>query len=51
MQGTSCLVVLIGAQTAGRNWINYEIEKAWRERKGIAGIFIHKLQDQAQRTT
>ena len=45
LQGTTCAVVLIGHQTAGRKWINYEIRKAWRDRKGVFGIHIHKLKD------
>ena len=41
----SCLVVLIGATTSGRKWINYEIEKAHELKKGIVGIYIHGLKD------
>lgn len=41
----SCLVVLIGATTSGRKWINYEIEKAYELHKGIVGIYIHGLKD------
>lgn len=41
----SCLVVLIGATTSGRKWINYEIEKAYELKKGIVGIYIHGLKD------
>lgn len=41
----SCLVVLIGATTSGRKWINYEIEKAYELKKGIVGIYIHNLKD------
>lgn len=41
----SCLVVLIGATTSGRKWINYEIEKAHELKKGIVGIHIHGLKD------
>jgi hypothetical protein len=33
MQGRSCVVVLIGQHTAGRKWINYEIQRAGRTRK------------------
>lgn len=36
----SCIVVLVGATTAGRKWINYEIEKAYELKKGIVGIYI-----------
>jgi hypothetical protein len=43
--GKSVAIVLIGANTAGRRWINYEIQKAWAERKGVLGIHIHNLKD------
>lgn len=45
MQGRSALVVLIGANTAGRPWINYEIEHAWNTRMGVLGIYISGLRD------
>ncbi len=45
MAKRSCLVVLIGATTCGRKWIDYEIEKAYELNKGIVGIYIHKLKD------
>lgn len=43
--GRSCAVVLVGANTAGRKWIKYEIEKAWNDGKGVVGIHIHNLLD------
>lgn len=43
--GKSCTVVLIGAQTAGRPWIKYEIESSWKNNKGLFGIYIHRLKD------
>ena len=45
MAKRSCLVVLIGATTSGRKWINYEIEKAYELNKGIVGIYIYGLKD------
>lgn len=45
MKGKSCVVVLIGANTAGRKWINYEIKKGWNDGKGLLGIHIHNLKD------
>jgi len=45
MDGKSCVVVLIGANTAGRKWINYEIIKGWDDGKGVVGIHIHGLKD------
>jgi hypothetical protein len=45
MDGKSCVIVLIGANTAGRKWINYEIDKGWDEGKGVVGVYIHNLKD------
>jgi hypothetical protein len=45
LDGKSCAVVLIGSNTAGRKWINYEIEKAWNSKKGVLGIYIHRLKN------
>lgn len=39
----SCLVVLIGSETASRKWVKYEIEKAWNDGKAVLGIYIHNL--------
>ncbi len=47
LSGRSCAVVLIGKDTAGRKWINYEIKKAWDESKGLLGIHIHNLKNLA----
>lgn len=43
MKMRSCIVVLIGSNTASRKWVQYEIEQAWRLGKGIVGIYIHNL--------
>lgn len=43
LEGRSCLVVLIGSQTAGRKWINHEIIQAWNKGIGVFGIHIHRL--------
>ena len=51
MEGRSCVVVLIGSQTARRKWINYEIEKGWNDGKGVVGIYIHRLKDQEGKQT
>jgi len=45
LDGTSVAIVLIGANTAGRKWIGYEIKKAWADKKGLLGIHIHNLKD------
>lgn len=53
MGGKSCVVVLIGANTAGRKWITHEIIKGWDEKKGVVGVYIHNLlnsdQDQSSK--
>lgn len=46
ISGTSCLVVLVGKETASRPWVRYEIRRAWAEEKGVVGIRIHNLKDQ-----
>ena len=43
MQHRSCVIVLIGEATAGRPWVDYEIKKAWSDKKGLFGIYIHNL--------
>ena len=29
MQNRSCVIVLVGEETSNRQWVKYEIEKAW----------------------
>ncbi len=43
MSYRSCVVVLVGEETANRKWCKYEIEKAWKDGKGLVGIYIHNL--------
>lgn len=45
MKGRSCTVVLIGSNTAGRKWINYEISESWNKGMGVVGIHIHGLKN------
>lgn len=51
MRGKQCLVVLVGVRTAGRKWVRYEIERAWRAGLGILAIHIHNLKDRDGRRT
>lgn len=44
---TSVTVVFIGSQTAGRKYINYEIQKSLDRGNGLVGIQIHELKNQA----
>lgn len=48
MEYRSCTVVLIGANTADRKWINHEITKSWGDGMGVVGIYIHGLQNSGQ---
>lgn len=43
MKGKSCVIVLIGTDTHKRPWVKYEIEKAWKDGKGLLGIHVHNL--------
>lgn len=40
-----CVVVLIGENTYQSEWVDYEIRKAWNDKKGLVGIYIHNLKD------
>lgn len=45
MKYKSAVVVLVGAQTAQRRWVKYEIGYAWDNRKPLVGVRIHGLAD------
>jgi hypothetical protein len=45
MNYRSCVVVLVGEETANRKWVKHEIQKAWKDGKGLLGIYIHNLKD------
>lgn len=45
MSGKSCVILLVGENTAGRKWIKHEVSKAWEDGRGIFGIYIHNLKD------
>lgn len=45
MKGKKCLVVLVGANTAGRRWVKHEIKKAWKDGLGVLAIHIHNLKN------
>lgn len=47
LKGTTVTVVLIGAQTAQRRWVTYEIEESYKRGNGLLGIYIHKIEDQS----
>jgi len=41
----SAVVVLVGTNTASSGWVDYEIRKAWDDRRPLVGIRIHGLRD------
>ncbi|WP_420560554.1 TIR domain-containing protein [Tepidicaulis sp.] len=45
MTGKSCVVVLVGSDTANRRWVLHEISKGWNDGKGILAIRVNKLLD------
>ncbi len=47
---TSVTVVLIGAETAERDWVDHEIRKSWERGNGLLGVRIHNVKDQDSKT-
>lgn len=45
LEGTSVTVVLIGAETANRKYVDYEIEKSIERGNGLLGLRIHNIKD------
>lgn len=45
MNGTSVTVVLIGAETASRQWIIYELTQSLLKGNSLLGVYIHKNKD------
>jgi hypothetical protein len=50
LEYTSVTVVCIGSQTAGRTYIDYEIDQSIARGNGIVAVQIHNLKDQAGHT-
>ncbi len=45
LRGTSCTVVLFGAETHLREWVRYEIKRSYQLKKGMLAIDIHNVRD------
>lgn len=45
MHGKTCVVVLVGADTANRPWILHEIATGWNDKRAVLGIRIDRLLD------
>jgi hypothetical protein len=50
LEGTSVTVVLIGARTAQRQYVSYEIARSISQGNGLLGIFIHNIKDKSGRS-
>ncbi len=50
LNGTSVTVILIGAETASRPWVKYEIEKSIERGNGLLGIHICNIKNLEERT-
>jgi len=50
LSGTSVTVVLIGAETSQRSFVDYEIEQSIARGNGLLGIYITGIKDQNGKT-
>jgi len=48
---TTVTTVLIGAETANRDWVDYEIKKSIERGNGLLGIYIDQIKDQYGKTS
>jgi hypothetical protein len=45
LMNTSVTVVLIGPETAERDWVDYEIRQSWKRGNALLGVRIHGLKN------
>lgn len=50
LSGTSVTAVLIGAETADRDYVGYEILQSHNKGNGMLGIYVHNMKDVNSRT-
>ena len=50
LENTTVTVVLIGAKTSEREYVEYEIDQSWKRGNGLIGIYIHQLENQDGKT-
>jgi hypothetical protein len=50
LDGTTVTVVLIGAETAKRKYVSYEIERSIARGNGILGVRVNNIKDKNGRT-
>lgn len=50
MDGSSVVCVLVGAETANRRWVRYELQRAIWECKGLLAVRIHTIANLSSQT-
>ncbi len=50
LEHTSVTAVLIGSETADREWVRHEMIESWNRGNGIVGIWIHNIKDSGAKT-
>lgn len=45
LSGTSVTVVLIGAETSNRKYVDYEILESHKKGNGLLGVYVHNMKD------
>lgn len=45
LTNTSVTVVLVGVETASREYVGYEIEQSFRRSNGLLAVYIHGIKD------
>jgi len=45
LKGTTVTVVLVGAKTSEREYVEYEIDQSWGRGNGVFGVYIHNIED------
>lgn len=50
LEGTSATAVLTGAETAERDWVQFEITESWNRGNGVFGVWIHNVKDKDGKT-
>ncbi len=46
LKNTTVTAVLVGAETASRDWVLHEIRESWKRGNAVIGVRIHGIKDQ-----
>lgn len=46
LKHTAVTAVLIGPETAGRRWVQHEIDSSLKRGNGLFGIYLHNIEDE-----